>query len=66
MNVEEMLSEEFVTFSQKIAAILAKKNELKMEYAKNVRALHEEAKEAQGLFEQWKTSQSKTSSSSSA
>lgn len=54
MNLETLLSEEFVEFSAKIKEVLEKRKALMSEYKKNMNSLVEEAKSLQDAFEQWK------------
>jgi len=68
-KIDYILSDEFVAFSQKIAAIHAKKKKKKEELRQyyetvqaEIRELDAEAKKLHEEFEQWKKSQTETGS----
>lgn len=56
MNLEEMLSDQFVSFSKTIERIHTERTELKNEFSKKIRELSDEAKEAQKQFDDWRAS----------
>lgn len=66
MNLETLLSDEFVDFSKKVADIHARKKDLKVEYQrvqaefqKDLANLNQEAHQAQAEFDAWQESKVK-------